>query len=323
MDSVTYLLKRSGNEAIRVNPPHDVDLHITKRGSDWLWAAFACFGFLMVIYIFLFFLAEIRKSKKLTKYALAAPLLISMFEFFGYFIYASNLGWTPIRAEFHHVTVDRSITGESPAVRQVFYSKYVVWVLSWPVLLFLLELTSSTTTSSIQDDFSTFDMIHSLIVQIVGTIFWVVSLLIGGLIRSSYKWGPWTFGCVSMLVVQGLQCKRFFFDFKLRGFTAIMVLLSMMVTWLYFIAWGVSEGGNKIQPDSEAVFYGVIDLCMFGILPAYLLFVTNQYGELPSFGVKYPHLGHHDEENQNEGKDSEPNSIRASGETAVPDNSSS
>jgi bacteriorhodopsin len=29
---------------------------------------------------------------------------------------------------------------------------------------------------------------------------------------------------------------------------------------LYPIAWGVSEGGNVIPPDSEAVFYGVLDI---------------------------------------------------------------
>lgn len=27
------------------------------------------------------------------------------------------------------------------------------------------------------------------------------------------------------------------------------------------LSWGVSEGGNVIVPDSEAVFYGVLEFC--------------------------------------------------------------
>jgi bacteriorhodopsin len=35
-----------------------------------------------------------------------------------------------------------------------------------------------------------------------------------------------------------------------------------LLIWIcYPISWGVSEGGNVIAPDSEAVFYGVLDFC--------------------------------------------------------------
>lgn len=71
---------KGGNRAISVNPPHDLDFHITKRGSDWLWAVFACFGLLMVVYIFLFFIAELKGSR-ITRYAIAPAFLIAMFEF--------------------------------------------------------------------------------------------------------------------------------------------------------------------------------------------------------------------------------------------------
>lgn len=49
-------------------------------------------------------------------------------------------------------------------------------------------------------------------------------------------------------------------------------LLYVGLLWiLYPIAWGVSEGGNYIAPDSEAVFYGVIDLFAFLFVPIYTL----------------------------------------------------
>jgi len=36
---------------------------------------------------------------------------------------------------------------------------------------------------------------------------------------------------------------------------------TLFIWCLYPIAWGVCEGGNVITPDSEAVFYGVLDFC--------------------------------------------------------------
>jgi bacteriorhodopsin len=40
---------------------------------------------------------------------------------------------------------------------------------------------------------------------------------------------------------------------------------------LYPIAWGVCEGGNVISPDSEAVFYGVLDFLAKPIFGALLI----------------------------------------------------
>jgi len=50
-------------------------------------------------------------------------------------------------------------------------------------------------------------------------------------------------------------------------------LIFFYLVWiLYPVAWGLSEGGNVIQPDSEAVFYGILDLITFGLMPTILIF---------------------------------------------------
>lgn len=36
---------------------------------------------------------------------------------------------------------------------------------------------------------------------------------------------------------------------------------TLFIWVLYPVAWGVCEGGNVIAPDSEAVFYGILDFC--------------------------------------------------------------
>lgn len=47
--------------------------------------------------------------------------------------------------------------------------------------------------------------------------------------------------------------------------------LTAVVWILYPIAWGVCEGGNLIAPDSEAVFYGILDLIAKPVFGALLL----------------------------------------------------
>lgn len=76
---------------------------------------------------------------------------------------------------------------------------------------------------------------------------------------------------------------------------------------LYPIAWGLSEGGNVISPDSEAVFYGILDILakvVFGALliwghrniePRRLGLHIRDYGEVPSahnrHGIEKGHNG--------------------------------
>lgn len=44
------------------------------------------------------------------------------------------------------------------------------------------------------------------------------------------------------------------------------------VLWtLYPIAWGVSEGGNWIAPDSEAIFYSILDVLAKPVFGALLI----------------------------------------------------
>lgn len=47
--------------------------------------------------------------------------------------------------------------------------------------------------------------------------------------------------------------------------------LTTVVWFCYPIAWGVSEGGNVIAPDSEAIFYGILDLLAKPVFGALLI----------------------------------------------------
>jgi bacteriorhodopsin len=41
---------------------------------------------------------------------------------------------------------------------------------------------------------------------------------------------------------------------------------------LYPVCWGISEGGNVIAPDSEFIFFGILDCMLIPVTTAFLLF---------------------------------------------------
>ena len=93
----------------------------------------------------------------------------------------------------------------------------------------------------------------------------IITGLIGALVESTYKWGFYTFGCVALFYIwwalivparsSALAIGR---DYQ-KAFTSSAAILSFL--WLlYPIAWGLADGGNVISPDSEMVFYGVLDV---------------------------------------------------------------
>ncbi|CCH60577.1 hypothetical protein TBLA_0D00690 [Henningerozyma blattae CBS 6284] len=273
-------LVRRGNRAVHVNPPKDLDVHLTEHGSDWLWSVYSVFGVLAVMYATFFFYQQLKGGRQLIRYTLAGPFLISIFQFFQYFTYASNLGWTNIQAEFRGEDVSRPVTNMYPNVRQIFYAKYVAWFLCWPIQIFLLELAGITIDHQ-GEVLSCWALIHSILVQIIGYEYWIIALLVGSLIHSTYKWGYWVMGVFVLLCTLGIQCKRQVFELKIRGFSLAMYLTAIIVTLLYNVSWGLSDGGNAISPNGEAVFYGVLDECVFAIWTGYLCFVTCRYGEWP------------------------------------------
>ena len=122
----------------------------------------------------------------------------------------------------------------------------------------------------------------------------IITGLIGALVVSNYKvsmieygfqrymtnilaqWGYYVFGCAALFVVAwtvtwtarkhaaalGSDISRTYL---------ICGCLTIFLWFLYPIAWGLSEGGNVIAPDSEAVFYGILDLLAKPVFGALLI----------------------------------------------------
>jgi bacteriorhodopsin len=93
----------------------------------------------------------------------------------------------------------------------------------------------------------------------------IVTGLAGPLVRTSYKWGYFVFGCIALgyiIYVLVWEARKHANSMgKDVGKTFMMCGCLTAVLWtLYPIAWGLCEGGNYISSDSEAIFYGILDV---------------------------------------------------------------
>ncbi len=126
--------------------------------------------------------------------------------------------------------------------------------------------------------FALSDIVATMFFAIVMSVTW----LIGALVRSSYKWGFYAFGCGALFYIwfvllgpAGRSAGVVGVDFH-KSYTMSAVWISFMFM-LYPIAWGLCEGGNRISQDSEAPFFGVIDVLL---MPCFLLFHLWQVSRL-------------------------------------------
>jgi bacteriorhodopsin len=249
---------KRGNTALAVDDGigGKADLEITVRGSDFYWAVMAIMGFSTLVFMGLAFTKP--RSHRLFHYITAAITCVACI---AYYSMAANLGQTPIQAEF--IRPGDSHT-RAAGTREIFYVRYIDWFVTTPLLLLDLLLTAGLPWPSI-------------LIAILADEIMIITGLVGALTRTRYKWGYYAFGnaaflyVIYMLVFVGLKHAKALGTNCHRTFLMCGVLTSV-VWFLYPIAWGVSEGANLIHPDSEAVFYGVLDLIAKPVFGALLIY---------------------------------------------------
>ncbi|KAF1964699.1 family A G protein-coupled receptor-like protein [Bimuria novae-zelandiae CBS 107.79] len=247
------------NNALNLNNPGNTvnggtaQIAITTHGSDWYFAVCA----VMTVAGFAFMGLAMRKPRhqRIFHYITSAVMFTAAI---AYFTMGSNLGFTPIGVEF-----PRSNPKVAGQFREIFYVRYIDWVITTPLLLLDLMLTAGMPWPTI------------LFVIFVDEVM-IITGLIGALVVSRYKWGYFAFGCFALFYIiyhlaweSRRNASRYGADVG-RAFLLCGSLTSIL--WIvYPIAWGVCEGGNVIAPDSEAVFYGVLDLLAKPVFGALLI----------------------------------------------------
>ncbi|GAP90084.2 putative heat shock protein 30 [Rosellinia necatrix] len=257
------LLSRT-NAALDVNPPAGNE-QLSVNGSDWLWAVTAIYAVSFLAFAGLSYVA--RSGEKIFHYLFTIALLVGSVT---YFAQASDLGYVVL-----------SQVNSSPRyalARQIFWPKYVNWVVSFPAVVSALGLLSGVPWATI--------LYHVFLSWI-----WVVSYLVSAFTRSNYKWGFYAFGTVAWLLLAagtlgaGPSAKRL-------GVSRDHTLLSGWVNllWLlYPIAFAVTDGANTIGVTPGFIFFGVLDVLLVPALSFAFLFLARRwdYGRLNLAFTRY------------------------------------
>jgi len=241
------LAKRAGNNALNANPnvfsyPTMSDINITTHGSDWYWAVTAVMFVSSFVFIGLSF--RVSRDRRIFHYITAAITLVASI---AYFTMASNLGYAAIAVEFHRT--DPKVAG---LYREIFYVRYIDWFVTTPLLLLDLLLTAGMPWPTI---------LYTILIDEI----MIVTGLVGALVVSSYKWGYFVFAMFALFfiaynVVLVGRAHAGSINANVGKTYTLCGAWTIFLWFLYPIAWGLSEGGNVISPDSEAVFYGILDI---------------------------------------------------------------
>ncbi|KAI1187675.1 bacteriorhodopsin [Nemania serpens] len=247
----------SGNQALNANRyvGQQADLQITNHGSDWYYAVCAMMGATSLIAMALAFRRP--QTQRLFHYITAGITAVACVT---YFAMASNLGQLPILVEWVR---PRSRWVSAAGTREVFYARYIDWAITTPLLLLELLITAGVPTPTI-------------LITILADVFMIVCGLIGALTQTRYKWGFFAFGMAALFFI----AYELLFDARRHANvlggdpkkTFWTCGLWLLLLWfLYPVAWGLCEGGNVIHPDSEFIFYGVLDVMSKIVFSAILL----------------------------------------------------
>ncbi|KAJ5097764.1 hypothetical protein N7456_008485 [Penicillium angulare] len=218
------LLSR-GNDVLSVNPVSGVDEALAVHGSDWLWAVTAIFSLSLVGCLTMSFAA--KESERVFHYLFTFVLMVGAIT---YFAQASDLGWSSVK-QVNNI--------DNGTIRQMFWVKYVNWLVAFPSFALGLGLISGVSWTTI-------------ICNIALSIYWVVSYLAGAYVASSYKWGVFAFGTFAWLILAMSTINESREAAQLLGVDKDYIILSGWTNFLwviYPIAWGLTDGGKTNRGD--------------------------------------------------------------------------
>ncbi|AEO61915.1 rhodopsin-like protein [Thermothelomyces thermophilus ATCC 42464] len=235
--AVAVLVSR--NDALRTHPPAG-DARLSVNGSNWLFTVTSIFGLATLIFWALKFRA--RSGERFFHYLF---IITSLTGLIAYYAMASDLAWVPIR--------QANSVGHSGLVRQIFWAKYVFWVVAFPAIVIALGVLSGVSWATI-------------VYNVALTWTWVIGYLVAAFTPSNFKWGffAWAFlahifALVSLWVRGGSAADRV-------GIRRDYFALTGWVTFLWLIyplAWGLTDGGNFNGVTGSFIWFGILDILLF------------------------------------------------------------
>lgn len=263
------LLGRDHGGSLSVNPPDGNDA-LSTNGSNWLWAVTAVYIISFLVFFGTHFKA--RGGEKIFHYLFIIALLVGSIT---YYAQASDLGF-----------VVRSQVNSSPhlaLIRQIFWPKYVNWVVAFPTIIIALGLLSGLPWASI---------VYNIFISWI----WIISYLVAAFTVSNYKWGFYAFGTVAWMVLayHTITANN---SAKRVGVSRDYTILSGWANFLWFmypIAFAVTDGANTIGVTPGFIWFGILDLLLIpGLAFAFLILSRHwDYNQLNLAFTRYGRVNH-------------------------------
>jgi len=249
---MAYLALRD-NDALRTNPPAG-DQYLSDGGSNWLWAVFAIFALSFLVFFALTWTA--RHGEKIFHYLFAIALLAGTI---AYFAMASDLGWSLV-SQANNVR-------EMGGTRQIFFAKYAFWVASFPAIIIALGLLSGVSWATI-------------VYNVALSWAWILSYLFSAYTHSNYKWGFFAIGQTAHIALLFSTLAQGHSGARRVGYTRDHMALAGWTNfiWLFYpIAFGLSDGSNKIGVTPSFIFFGILDLLLVVVVAYAFIFLSRKW----------------------------------------------
>ncbi|GAB1312970.1 hypothetical protein MFIFM68171_03180 [Madurella fahalii] len=264
------------NDALNVHPPLG-NQYLTTNGSNWLFTVTSVFGVTLLALYGLKYRA--RAGERFFHYLFIVAAFVGLI---AYFAMASDLAWDVI-LQANQVT-------RSGNTRQIFWAKYVFWVVAFPAVTIALGVISGIAWATIF-----FNVALSWV--------WVISYLVAAYTPSNYKWGFFAFGALAHIFLalstmqHGLSSAR---RVGIRRDYTFLAGWTNLLWLLYPIAWGLSDGGNYIGVTASFIWFGILDLLLVTGTAFVIVFLSRrwdynslniaftQYGRVPARAGTFP-----------------------------------
>lgn len=259
---------------------------VTTDSGDYTYFAF-CALFGLATLAFLGWGMSKPRHSRIFHYIMAAICAIS---FISYFVMGADLGWTGVRPRHNLDASESESDGEIGSYRQIFYTRFIDWFLTWALVVLALMLTARAPW---------FQILWTILVTWIAA----VCFLIGALTSTRYKWAFFVFGCMAILyVIYKLlfQARRHakFFGTDVGKTFFVGAAWTAFIWVMYPICWALSEGGNVINPNSTAIFYSILDF-LFKVVFGFVFLTLHRTIDPARLGLRLrgfdegPHVGHH------------------------------
>ncbi|DAA78163.1 TPA_exp: putative Opsin [Trichophyton benhamiae CBS 112371] len=192
--------------------------------------------------------------------------LVTTISFLSYFAMAMGYG-VSYKHYTNHKHHKHSPDTIQETCREVYWIRYVNWMLTVPLILTCLSFLSGVNGAS-------------LLVSISAALVMFVAALSSSFMDKHYQWAWFVISCLGYLTIvyqTGFQGRRASLakDQQARNFYTSIASFSLAVLLVYPIIWAISNNARKMSIDAEIIVFAILDILLQGVFGYWLIASYN------------------------------------------------